>query len=347
MEEAMKFQADCYCCQEPGENYMCVCTIPFFKEIIITCFKCENCGYKTSEVKGGGGMSEKAIRYTLNVETSEDLLTFGLEEIGGKLHSAQHATWNFEGSQLLTTGPDKRMFIYDPRSPDAAQSYVIDKDANTKKQVVLFGDNDLLIGLISMGSSRKIRLWSQKAPDKSLQTMDLDSNAGQLNGHYDPDNHVLYVANKGDSSIKYFEIVDNNIYFLASHSDTSAHKGACLLPKRGLDVKVNEVAKCLRLVDNTVIPISLRVPRKSELFQKDLYPNTYAGVPALKAQEWKEGKNASPVLTSMAPGAAAPAPAAAPTTYTHARSAKDYEEEIAALKKKVAELEAAVAAKKS
>jgi len=71
-EEALRFTTNCYCCGAPGENYMCLCTIPFFKEIIITCFKCQVCGYKTTEVKGGGGISEKATRYTLNVSKPED-----------------------------------------------------------------------------------------------------------------------------------------------------------------------------------------------------------------------------------------------------------------------------------
>jgi zinc finger protein len=72
-EEAIRFPANCYCCSAPGETYMCICTIPFFKEIIIICFKCQHCGYKTTEIKGGGGISEKATRYTLKVTEPEDL----------------------------------------------------------------------------------------------------------------------------------------------------------------------------------------------------------------------------------------------------------------------------------
>jgi zinc finger protein len=71
-EEAFKFQTPCYCCYKDGEAYMCLCTIPFFKEIIISCFKCEYCGYKTTEVKGGGGISEKATKLILKVRGHED-----------------------------------------------------------------------------------------------------------------------------------------------------------------------------------------------------------------------------------------------------------------------------------
>jgi zinc finger protein len=72
-DEALSFQTNCYCCYAPGEAYMCICTIPYFKEIIISCFKCQICGYKTTEVRGGGGISEKATIYTLQVKDSLDL----------------------------------------------------------------------------------------------------------------------------------------------------------------------------------------------------------------------------------------------------------------------------------
>jgi zinc finger protein len=72
MEEALRFATHCYCCYKEGDAYMCMCTIPFFKEIIICCFKCQFCGYKTTEVKGGGGVSDKATKLILKIRGPED-----------------------------------------------------------------------------------------------------------------------------------------------------------------------------------------------------------------------------------------------------------------------------------
>jgi len=72
-QECLVFQTDCFCCGAPGENKMCMCTIPYFKELIITCFTCEKCGFKTAEVKGGGGFSEKATKMVFRKEKTEDL----------------------------------------------------------------------------------------------------------------------------------------------------------------------------------------------------------------------------------------------------------------------------------
>jgi len=41
------------------------------------------------------------------------------------------------------------------------------------------------------------------------------------------------------------------------------------------------------------------VPRKSELFQEDLYPDTVSDVPAITAEEWWEGTNKEPILVPM------------------------------------------------
>jgi len=72
-QEAMVFDTPCYSCGKMGKNRMCTCEIPHFKEIIIMCFDCEHCGYKHAEVKGGGGISEKAKRLILTVQKPEDL----------------------------------------------------------------------------------------------------------------------------------------------------------------------------------------------------------------------------------------------------------------------------------
>ena len=71
--KVIQFPANCYCCNAPGYLRDCVCSIPYFKEIIISCFKCDVCGYKNTGVRGGGGISEKGTKFTLSVENEDDL----------------------------------------------------------------------------------------------------------------------------------------------------------------------------------------------------------------------------------------------------------------------------------
>lgn len=43
----------------------------------------------------------------------------------------------------------------------------------------------------------------------------------------------------------------------------------------------------------------MTVPRKSELFQEDLYPDTLSEVAALSAEEWMNGQDAEPLTISL------------------------------------------------
>jgi zinc finger protein len=69
----MQFEMPCYACGRDGSVKMCICAVPFFKEQIIMCYSCDHCGYKSTEVKNGGGISEKATKITLKVNQIKDL----------------------------------------------------------------------------------------------------------------------------------------------------------------------------------------------------------------------------------------------------------------------------------
>lgn len=46
----------------------------------------------------------------------------------------------------------------------------------------------------------------------------------------------------------------------------------------------------------------MTVPRKSELFQEDLYPDTLGDTAAQSADDWMEGNDAEPILISLKDG---------------------------------------------
>lgn len=71
--QLMTFESHCYACSALGEVRMCQATIPFFKEIIIMAFSCEVCGHRSSEIKQGGGISERATKITFRVQKQTDI----------------------------------------------------------------------------------------------------------------------------------------------------------------------------------------------------------------------------------------------------------------------------------
>lgn len=112
---------------------------------------------------------------------------------------------------------------------------------------------------------------------------------------------VLFLGGKGDGNIRYYEWSEGKMFNLNEFRSSSSQKGLCWLPKRSVNVESCEIAHAFRLMRDYIEPVSFKVPRKSEIFQEDIFPNAYAGVPALEAAQWAEGKNGTPSRISMNP----------------------------------------------
>lgn len=83
-----------------------------------------------------------------------------------------------------------------------------------------------------------------------------------------------------------------------------------------------------------------QVPRKSDIFQADIYPDTYAGKPALENKEWLDGTNKDPEKTSMKPGQRTEKAA---VEFKADKSPAELKAELKAANDRIAELEAEVA----
>ncbi|CAM9328873.1 unnamed protein product [Ectocarpus sp. 12 AP-2014] len=70
--EAVRLPDSCPACGAPGHSLTCLAEIPHFKEIVIMAFNCESCGFKSSEVKGGGAIPPKGTAYTLEAVSKDD-----------------------------------------------------------------------------------------------------------------------------------------------------------------------------------------------------------------------------------------------------------------------------------
>lgn len=120
---------------------------------------------------------------------------------------------------------------------------------------------------------------------------------------YDPDTNMLFLAGKGDSTIIYMEVSDNQPHLIEGLRHTGEQtKGASLVPKRALRIMEGEVNRVLQLTSNSVIPIMYQVPRKSYRdYHSDLYPDTNGYRTELQANDWLEGKNLPVAKMSLDP----------------------------------------------
>ena len=94
---------------------------------------------------------------------------------------------------------------------------------------------------------------------------------------HDPDTELIYAAGKGDGSIRYFEITDEApfIHYISTYSSQQSQRGLGWMPKRGVDTTKCEIVRFYKLHPNKIEPVSFTVPRKSELFQADIYRKVF------------------------------------------------------------------------
>ena len=98
-----------------------------------------------------------------------------------------------------------------------------------------------------------------------------------------------------DGNIRYYEYENDKFEYLSEYKSPDPQRGVAFLPKRGLDLRENEVMRALKTVNDSYIePISFIVPRKSEVFQEDIYPPVTGTTPAMSSGEWFGGKEALP-----------------------------------------------------
>jgi len=245
------------------------------------------------------GSFDRTIR-VWNIETASLVCTY--DGLGDNIYSM---SWNADGSMIGTTAKDKKLQLYDPRQPTAAQ--VVESFDGPKSSKVFWVPCLNWIGATghTKAAKRQIKLWDLKNMSKPLETHTIDQASSILQPMYDNDIGVLYLVGKGDGTINYYELAndDKKIYLLGTFRNTEPQKGGGWVQKKGLDVWKCEVARFLKLTAKSVIPVSFIVPRKSgeEIFQADIYPDAFAGKPALTADNWAKGENKPPVVMSLDP----------------------------------------------
>ncbi|XP_018908014.2 coronin-2B isoform X1 [Bemisia tabaci] len=215
-------------------------------------------------------------------------------------------SFNRDGSRIATTSKDKKLRIIDPRTGVVISEGICHAGTRSSKVAYLGSSGRLVTTGFSRYSDRQIACWNENNLSQPLMIETVDSSSGILFPYFDQDTNVLFLAGKGDGNIRYYEIVNEApwIHFLSQYLSGSPQRGLGFMPKRGCDVTQCEVFRFYKLhtARGMCEPISMIVPRKSDQFQDDLYPDTAAPIPAVSAADWFNGVNRPPVLMSMKTG---------------------------------------------
>lgn len=72
-DEVYSFPASCPGCMHPCVTHMKMVDIPHFKQVVLMSTVCEDCGYRSNDVKTGGEVPARGKRITLRVKDQTDL----------------------------------------------------------------------------------------------------------------------------------------------------------------------------------------------------------------------------------------------------------------------------------
>ncbi|XP_068193745.1 coronin-1A [Antennarius striatus] len=261
-------------------------------------------------------------------------------------------SWNQDGSRILTSCKDKTLRVLDPRKGTVLLEKEKPHEGSRPIRAVFVSDGKILSTGFSRMCERQVALWDLKNFDQPLTLQELDTSSGALLPFFDPDTGIVYLCGKGDSSFRYYEVTNEApyVHYLATYSSKDTQKGMGYMPKRGLEVNKCEIARFYKLHERKCEPIIMTVPRKSDLFQEDLYPDTVGPEPSAEADEWFQGKNAPPILISLKDGFPATTKAKEfkvhktllKTTAPPAGDQPEHGGDFQSLKKEVRDLKAAV-----
>uniref|UniRef100_A0A8C4GNQ8 Coronin n=1 Tax=Dicentrarchus labrax TaxID=13489 RepID=A0A8C4GNQ8_DICLA len=260
------------------------------------------------------------------------------------------ACWNRDGSRILTSCKDKTMRVLDPRKGTVLIEKEKPHEGSRPIRAVFVADGKILSTGFSRMSERQVALWD---PVSVNNLLDLDVEITLVRCLPHPHGQLTFTSpSQGDSSIRYFEVTDEApyVHYLSMYSSKESQKGMGYMPKRGLEVNKCEIARFYKLHERKCEPIVMTVPRKSDLFQEDLYPDTVGPEPSAEADEWFQGKDAPPILISLKDGFATTTKAKEfkvhksllKTTTASAGSQQDNSGEVQSLRKEVKDLKAAL-----
>ncbi|XP_018494080.1 coronin-6 [Galendromus occidentalis] len=212
--------------------------------------------------------------------------------------------WNWDGSRVVTTCKDRKIRVYNPRTGEVECEGEGHEGAKPQKAIYLRDGLIFTTGFSKM-SERQFALRVESSLGEPVMMDELDTSNGVLFPYYDPDVNLVFLCAKGDSNIRYFEITDEPpfVHYISTYQSSDPQRGMCGMVKRGLDFSQCEIARFYKLHTKGLCEIiSFTVPRKSDLFQEDLYPLTPGDVPALTADEWISGENREPILINLKDG---------------------------------------------
>lgn len=71
--QVIELESLCLQCRNNGTTRLLLIKIPFYKEVVVMSFRCDNCGWQNNELQPAATIQQTGVRFELQVRTKEDL----------------------------------------------------------------------------------------------------------------------------------------------------------------------------------------------------------------------------------------------------------------------------------
>ena len=213
--------------------------------------------------------------------------------------------FSYDNSTLATAARDKVLRIHDPRADGGGVVAQVENAHSGVKpfKVLWLGEGDK-VATVGFGerSKREIKVWDVRSFSDPIATQPLSTSSNLALPFYDVQTSVMFLAGKGDGSIKAFEINDKGIHELSAFNAVTPQAGLAILPKSTVDVVQCQFASFVKLSGSSVSRVTFTVPRaKKEFFQDDVFVPTPGFDPVCNAAEWFASSPGAPPLKDLRP----------------------------------------------
>lgn len=72
-QQPAEIESLCMNCYQNGVTRLLLTKVPFFKEIIVSSFTCDSCGWSNTEIQSAGRIQDQGVRYSLSIKNKRDV----------------------------------------------------------------------------------------------------------------------------------------------------------------------------------------------------------------------------------------------------------------------------------
>lgn len=209
--------------------------------------------------------------------------------------------WNRDGSKIGLTTKAKMVQIIDPRASQVELSTNGHESGKVQKMRFL-NDNFLFTCGFNRMNERQLKLFDMRKFETHVQQLSVDTQTGIFMPFYDEDLSLIYLPGRGEGNIKSYEFTNDSIKFASEYRSNTPQKGIACFPKRTMNYNKCEIERFAKMTNQSIEYLSFYVPRRNEGYDSAIYPDCFAGEPAIGVEEWLKGENKQPIkknITSM------------------------------------------------